>query len=252
MSDLTRNDFLGGQVRLWQPVRGYRAGVDPVLLAAACPAQKGEAVLELGCGAGAAMLCLAARTGAHVVGVEREPLYAGLARRNLAENRAEGAVVEADISALPPEVKARRFDHVIFNPPYFDRSKSSASPDAPREAAMGEETPLDTWLEVAAKRLRPGGSLTVIQRAERLDDLLAGFRGRLGSVTVLPIAPRQGRDARLVIVAGLKGGGAALRLLAPLVLHEGARHERDGEDYTLDTQAILRRGAAICDGKVKF
>ena len=36
-ADLTCNDFLGGRVRLYQPVKGYRAGVDPVLLAAAVP-----------------------------------------------------------------------------------------------------------------------------------------------------------------------------------------------------------------------
>ncbi|PJE33810.1 methyltransferase, partial [Pseudooceanicola lipolyticus] len=48
-SDLTRDSFIGGRVWLWQPRRGYRAGVDPVLLAAAVPARPGQRVLELGC-----------------------------------------------------------------------------------------------------------------------------------------------------------------------------------------------------------
>ncbi|MFO7806744.1 MAG: methyltransferase, partial [Paracoccaceae bacterium] len=72
MSALTQDAFLGGQLYLWQPRRGgYRAGVDPVLLAASVPAQAGETVLELGCGVGAAMLCLHARVkGLQLTGVE--------------------------------------------------------------------------------------------------------------------------------------------------------------------------------------
>jgi hypothetical protein len=60
-ADLTHDAFLGGMLRLWQPRSGYRAGVDPVLLAASVPAVAGQRVLELGCGVGTAILCLAAR-----------------------------------------------------------------------------------------------------------------------------------------------------------------------------------------------
>ena len=51
---LSYDAFLGGQVHLYQPKKGYRAGVDPVLLAACVNATAGQSVLELGCGAGAA------------------------------------------------------------------------------------------------------------------------------------------------------------------------------------------------------
>ena len=64
-SALTEDAFLGGRLRLLQPAQGYRAGVDPVLLAASVPAMLGQRVLELGCGVGAALLCLGRRgTGA--------------------------------------------------------------------------------------------------------------------------------------------------------------------------------------------
>mgnify|MGYP001821000592 CR=1 FL=1 len=58
MDDLSRDAFLGGKLHLLQPKTGYRAGVDPVLLAASVPAAAGERVLDLGCGVGAAALCL--------------------------------------------------------------------------------------------------------------------------------------------------------------------------------------------------
>jgi tRNA1Val (adenine37-N6)-methyltransferase len=97
--DLTRDAFLGGRLHVWQPKQGYRAGTDPVFLAAACPAQAGDSVLELGCGVGVASLCLGARvSGLTLTGIERQGDYAALARRNAEEAGLKLEVVEADIA----------------------------------------------------------------------------------------------------------------------------------------------------------
>ncbi|TNF21674.1 MAG: methyltransferase domain-containing protein [Rhodobacteraceae bacterium] len=245
-AETTDNAFLGGRLQILQPRRGYRAGVDPVLLAASVPARAGQSVLELGCGGGTALLCLGARVaGLHLTGVERQGAYAGLARENARRNGIKIAVIEADLDDLPPALRAQGFDHVIANPPFFSRAASSASADAGREGGRGESLPLARWLEVAAKRLRPGGHVTVIQRAERLPDLLAACAGRLGSLEILPLSPRQGRAARLVLLRGRKGGGAAFCLHAPVVLHRGERHARDGDDYTPMISDVLRNAAAL-------
>jgi tRNA1(Val) A37 N6-methylase TrmN6 len=84
---VTVDGFLGGRLRLAQPETGYRAGIDPVLLAAACPAQTGQEVLELGCGVGVASLCLGWRVpGLALSGVEIMGDYAQIARENAARN----------------------------------------------------------------------------------------------------------------------------------------------------------------------
>ena len=94
-SGTTRDAFLGGKLRLRQPRRGYRAGIDPVLLAASVPARPGQSVLDLGCGAGAAALCLAARVGGlRLAGLERQADYAELARANAAEMTATADAYE--------------------------------------------------------------------------------------------------------------------------------------------------------------
>ena len=85
----------------------------------------------------------------------------------------------------------------------------------------------------------------MIQRAERLPDLLAASDARIGDLTVLPIAPRQGRKAELVILQARKGGKGRFRLLAPLVMHQGARHIADGESYTEQVNGILRHGKPL-------
>ncbi|NVK14144.1 MAG: methyltransferase [Rhodobacteraceae bacterium] len=244
--ELTRNGFLGGRVQLWQPVRGYRAGVDPVLLAAAVPARAGEAVLELGCGAGQALLCLGARVqGLSLAGVELQAPYAELARRNAQANSQVIDVFEADLSALPEVLKQCQFHHVIANPPYYKAGAHSQARDDGRKVALGEGTPLSDWITTAARRLAPKSYLHMIQRADRLPDMLAGCNGVLGSIEVLPLAPRHSRAAELVILRARKGGRADFRLHAPLILHEGCRHERDGESYRPEISAILRDGAAL-------
>lgn len=236
--------FLGGRLHLTQPARGYRAGADAVMLAAACPAAPGTRVLDLGCGAGAAMLCLGVRVpGLDLTGVERDPDMADLARDNAAANGIVARVVTADVTALPAVLRAERFDHAIANPPFF--GPGTQAPDPARAAARHEDAPLAAWIDAALRRLRPGGTLTLIHRAEALDRILIGLDGRAGDVAVLPVAARADRAAGRVIVRARKGARGPLRLLAPFVMHAAAAHLRDGEDLTPAAQAVLRHAAPI-------
>jgi tRNA1(Val) A37 N6-methylase TrmN6 len=243
---LTCDALLGGRVRLWQPATGYRAATDPVLLAAACPARPGERVLDLGCGVGAAALCLAARVeGLELHGLELQSDYAALARRNAEANGAAFAVHEGDIAAPPAALRARMYDHVIANPPFFP-ADGPASPRADRDAARRESPGgVAAWVDTGLRRLRQGGWLTLIHRVERLPELLAALEGRAGDAAVLPLAPREGRPAPRVIVKARKDSRGPFRLAAPLVLHGGAAHVADGDDFTAAAAAILRHGEAL-------
>ena len=101
-AELTEDGFLGGRLSLLQPARGYRAGVDPVFLAAATPARPGQSVLDLGCGVGTAALCLGARVpDLSLAGLERQPDYAALARENATRNGIPLTVIEGDLPARP-------------------------------------------------------------------------------------------------------------------------------------------------------
>lgn len=245
--ELSRDAFLGGRLHLYQPKAGYRAGVDPVLLAAAVPARPGQSVLELGCGAGAAIFCLGARVAdLALTGVELQPAYAELARRNAAENGLPFEIFCADLGVLPAALRQRQFDHVIANPPYFRPGAHSRAVDAGRATALSEtETPLALWVAVAAKRLAPKGYLHMIQRVDRLPEMLAACEGRLGAPEVLPLAARAGRAPELVILRARKGGRAAFRLHAATILHDGERHLEDGGGYGPEIIDVLRGGAGL-------
>jgi tRNA1(Val) A37 N6-methylase TrmN6 len=242
----TLDAFLGGRVTLRQPRHGYRAATDPVFLAAACPAKAGETVLELGCGVGAASLCLAARVpGLRLTGVERQDVYADLARENAARAGADLTVIAADLGTLPADLRQKSFDHVLANPPYFPPGEGSRAQDAGREAANREDTPLAIWIATARARLKPGGWLTLIHLAERLPDCLMPLAEGFGAITVLPLQPRPGRAANRVLIRARKSARTPFRLLAPFLIHEGAEHVADAPDFTAEAHAVLRGGAAL-------
>jgi tRNA1(Val) A37 N6-methylase TrmN6 len=239
---LTEDRLLDGRLRLIQPRDGYRAAIDPVFLAAAVSAQPGERVLDLGCGAGAAALCLLARCQqVSVTGLELQESLAELARRNAALNAMEGRFIPlcGDAAAPPPGLDG--FDHVLTNPPFFAEGSGTPAANASRAIAHQErELDLAGWVKAAVKMLRPKGRLTLIHRADRLGDILAALRGRgVGDITILPLWPKADRAAGRVIVAARKGVRSPLRLLPGLVLH--------GDDgaFTSSAQAVLRGGAAL-------
>ena len=238
--------FMGGLVQLAQPLNGYRAGVDPVLLAASVPAKAGETVLELGCGGGVASLCLGRRVaGLSLTGIELQADYADLARENAARNGIVFTVYAADLNALPAKVKAQRFDHVIANPPYYDRARSVPSANQQREMGLGGDTPLRKWVSVASKRLAPKGQLHFVQRADRLPELISAIHTSLGSIELQPLYARTGRDAHLVLVRAKKEGRADFRLHAPIVMHQGAEHGGNDKNYNEIIEAVLRHGAEL-------
>ncbi len=238
----TSDGLLGGRVRLLQPRRGYRVAIDPVLLAAAVEADAGDSVLDAGVGTAAAALCLAERVaGCNVVGIERDVQLATLARASVELNGKSGRVrvIEGDLLDPPADLREAAFDVVMSNPPYLASARSPGPDDTQRANAHVEGVPLERWLDACLRRLRPGGRIALVHRADRLEDILGGLRDRAGDLCVVPLWPRVGAAAARVIVLGRKGARGPLTLVPGLVLHE------PGGGFTQAAAAILREGQAL-------
>ncbi len=240
---MTEDSLLGGRVRLRQPAEGYRAAIDPVLLAAATPAAAGDVVADLGCGVASAGLCLLHRVPqANVVGLELQPLLGGLARDNARLNGMQDrlSIHIGDVLAPPDFGAPGSFDHVMMNPPYLDPGTGRLSQhEARRIATVEGEAGLPAWISCAFDLLRPRGSLTLIHRADRLAEILALFSDDWGGLAVLPLWPRRDQPAKRVIVQACKASGAPLRLLSGLVLHD-----HDGT-FSPAADAVLRAAQAL-------
>lgn len=248
-ADVTDDAFLGDALNVLQPRSGYRAGIDAVLLAASvADAGAPLRVLDAGAGVGVVGLCVARRlAAADVVLVEREPELAALAVANITRNDlgSRVRVVTSDLTARPgalPEraLRDEAFDVVLANPPFHVSGHGTTS-HQPLKAAAHEMSAddLDTWVRFAARVARPGGTFTMIHRADAARDILAAFAQRFGAVRLKPIYARPGEPAIRVLVQGIKGSRSRMTICSPLVLHG------DGHAFTPEVDAILRHGAPL-------
>lgn len=246
-ASLTEDAFLGGRLRVLQPEKGYRAGIDAVFLAAAIPVAAGETVFEAGIGVGVAALCLIARNPAiHVTGIEVATRYAMMCEENAKRNGFGQLlkVIHADVKDAMRRDLAHMpqhgtFAHAYANPPYFEDGKVTPSPSLLKAQAhaFGPDD-LDLWIKVMHAMVSLRGSVTLIHRAESLGKILVAMEDRFGDIRVAPLYAREGTAASRVIVQGIKGSKAPMQLLPGLILHG------DGNAFTPDADAVLREGMA--------
>ncbi|WP_423068758.1 tRNA1(Val) (adenine(37)-N6)-methyltransferase [Devosia sp. CN2-171] len=244
---LTRDAFLGGRLTVTQPERGFRAGLDSVLLGSAV-AEGARTLLDLGAGVGtAALVALADIPALTATLVEADPAMLALAGLNA---RANGMGDRAKLIGLDLTASGRvraaaglpsdHFTSIIANPPFFDPARGSAPSPARADARHMDETTLDTWVKTAATHAAPDGEVIFVHTAEALPPLLVAFTQRFGAVTALPLLPREGQPASRILVRGIKGSRAPFRLLASRPLHEA-----DGRAFRPEFDAIFRGTARL-------
>ena len=240
-TELSEDLFLDGTVILRQPVSGYRAAIDPVMLAASVNAGPADSVLDAGCGHGAAAICLARRVqGCSVTGVDIRPASVSLANDNARLNGLSARVqaMVGDLLRPLPLITAGTFDHVMANPPFLEAARAEASPQKDRASANLEgEAGLGDWISFLVRMVRTKGTITLIHRADRLDEILKLLHGIAGETVVYPLWPKRGAAAKRVIVRARKGIRTPLTVSPGLVLHE------DDGTYTERVDGILRGGA---------
>ncbi len=243
--NITTDMLLGERVTLNQARRGYRVAIDPVLLAASVPATAGEHVLDMGCGSGAASLCLAARvSGVTIDGLELMPQMRELAVLNTQANDQQNRIkiIDGNVAHPPAEIIARPYDHVMSNPPYLSAGSGNPPPDPVKAAAMVEgEAGLDRWISLAGQVLKTKGTLTLVHRADRLEDILGCLKKQFGGVVVYPLWPDMERvqPAKRVLIRAIKGIKTPLSILPGLALHKS-----DGT-YSPNAAAILSDAKAL-------
>jgi len=239
--DVTVDDFLGGAVRLMQPKTGYRVSMDTVMLAAAVPAQAGETVLEGGVGTAGAAICLARRVErVQVRGVELQEDMLTLGQRNVAFNGLGDRILLENGCITDLSGPQSEYDHVMLNPPYLPEGKAIRPPAATKGIAhMDTSATLKDWMRFAVHKVKQKGTITVIIRADRVDEAIAHLHRRVGEMMLMPLWPRLGVPAKRVIIQGRKGMHGAAHILPGLALHG------EIERYTPDAKKILWDGAAL-------
>lgn len=232
---------LGKRVQLRQPADGFRTGLDAVLLAAACPAKRGDRILDLGCGVGAAGFCVLTRISeTTLTGIDIQADHIALAQANAALNKLQdrAAFQVMDIrNASFQSLGVKGFDQVICNPPYLESGHYTPTAKPQRAKALGhdsEDISVKDWIAAAHRCLKPGGTLSLIHRADYTDKIIQAMGKRFGAVQIIPLWPRRGRPAKRVIIR------AAKDRKSPAALHPGiVLHNAQGT-YTAAAEKLLR------------
>ncbi len=245
-TDTIENYLLDGKIRLLQPCEGYRAAIDPILLAAMVqPTVYGAQnirVLELGCGVGSALLCLAYRLqSATITGLELHPMLRELAMHNIRANEFDkrAAVIAGDLRDHRQLLKEDGFDWVIANPPFLREGHHRPPPNSLKALAFAEgSTTLIDWIKAAAYALKRRGQAVFVQRTDRMDEMVTLLKTyHFGDLTLVPLWPKAFVESKRMLIIARSQCKSPSRILPGLILHQ-----EDGL-YTEKTERILRGGA---------
>jgi tRNA1(Val) A37 N6-methylase TrmN6 len=246
--DVTEDAALGTRLKLRQPRKGHRFGHDAILLAAATGARRGEQIVDLGAGVGAAGLALAMRIpDATVTLIDIDPDLVDLAAENAKLNGLDRRVrsIALDVGGSEQDfaregLAAGTIDRVLMNPPFNDPERHSRSPDLARARAhQASWDTVVTWTTTAARLLVPNGILTLIWRTEGLGQVLSALERSFGAVTVLPVHPRADAPAIRVLVRAIRGSGGPFALLPGFALNDARGRA------TPEAESVLRGGAPL-------
>ena len=235
-------EFFRGSMKFLQSDRLFRLGTDAMVLADFAQLPAGAAVCDLCAGTGAVgLLLLAEDPTRSVTAVELQPEACAVMAQTAAENGLEAAlrVLCADLRQYRDLLPHGAFRHVVCNPPY-DPVSSGLAPENPAVAIARTELccTLDDAVSAAAWLLKPGGSLDLVYRPERLTDLLCTLREhRLEPKRLRFVCHSPGKTPSLVLVRAVSGGRSGLRAEPELLLHgaDGAETDEYRRIYHLDS-----------------
>lgn len=220
LDDLQRNGY-----RIIQKPDGFRFGVDAVLLAAFAEVKPGAKVLDMGTGTGIIPILMEARTKAgHITGLEIQEEFADMAARSVKLNGLEEKIniVTGDIKEACRIFGGASFDVVTTNPPYMNDSHGLKNPDLPKAIARHEILcNLEDVVREASMVLKSGGKLFMVHRPHRMIEIIAMMRKyHLEPKRIRMVHPFIDKEANMVLIEAVKGGGSYLKMESPLIVYK--------------------------------
>ena len=234
--------LLNKTVKIYQPEGFYHASTDAVWLAASVnKIKKGDNFLDVGSGTGAVSLCIAARfkdKGINITGIDIQKELIEASKKSALANNFNNVLFE-QIDIMKNKYKPCYFNHVLSNPPYS--IGDMPSPNLSKATAHNfDEISFNKWIDFCIKALKPQGRFYMINRAEALEYIISGLRGRLGGIEVLPIFSKPSdAKAKRVIVRAQKDSKAPLIIHTPIYVH------KDDCSHSELAEKILRQAQAL-------
>ena len=220
LDDLQRNGL-----KIIQKTDGFCFGMDAVLLSGFASVKPGERALDLGTGTGIIPLLLSAKTkGDHFTGLEIQTEIMKMAQRSVALNGLEKKIdiIQGDIKEASRIFGAARFDVVTSNPPYMNDAHGLKNPGDVKAISRHEVLcTLEDVVREGTKALKPGGRFYMVHRPHRLAEIITVMRQyKLEPKRMKFVHPFADKDANMVLIEAVRGGGAWLKLEPPVIVYK--------------------------------
>lgn len=234
------DDLQLGGLSIIQDPKGFCFGVDAVLLSDFVKIRSGAVVVDLGTGTGILPILLSAKSQAKkFIAFEIQEEVAAMARRSVLYNGLEARVeiVTEDLKNALNHLNKSSVDVVVTNPPYVVQGGGIVNPDDAKAISRHEiHCTLQDVIQTSSELLKPGGAFYMVHRPSRLADAIEAMRAfKIEPKEIRFVHPRAGQPPNILLIKGVRGGGAELRICPPLNIYQ-----EDGS-YVPEILAIYRR-----------
>lgn len=234
----TIDTLKGGEIRIFQPKKGYRFSIDAVLLAHFVRPERANAILELGAGSGVVSFLLAHNyPRLKITAIEYQSELAHLAELGVEANALSDRmkVIAGDIRKIKAIIPRASFPLVCSNPPFREMGGGRISSDKSRRLARHEITlNLKELLSIINYSLKPLGRAFLVYPVRRMAELLALLpEYDLTAKRLRLVYPFTEKPANLFLLEVRRGGKIELLVEPPLYIWK-----REGE-YSREVSAML-------------
>lgn len=219
------DDLQLGGLRILQKVKGFRYGMDAVLLSDFIRVQPREHVVDFGTGTGILPLLLYGRgKGSRYDAFELQAEMADMAARTMRLNGLEDRVTvhHASVTEAEARLGAGTVDAIICNPPYGTPDATLKNPsETLRLARHQDQDGLIAWFRAAHRILRGKGRMAVIYPAPRMLELMTTMEAaHLTPKRFRLVYPGPEKAANLVLVEAMKDAKPMLHPEPPLIIYQ--------------------------------
>lgn len=186
--------------------------------------QKDKKILDFCTGNAPVAMFLSMKTKALIVGVELQKEIYELGKKSIIENNLQDRImlINDDIKNIKKYYDSDSFDVVTCNPPYFKvhNSKMINENDIKSIARHEIKCNLEEVIIHAKHMLKTGGVLALVYPPSRLIEIIMKMKSfNIEPKKVQFVYSKEGSEASILLIEGVKNGNPGLKVLPPLYVH---------------------------------
>ena len=238
-----RLDEVNEKLTIIQKKDGLTFGTDAFLLAAFMKQQKYSRAVELGAGTGIiSLLCAVRDKFSHIHALEIQSDFFDITKKNISYNGLSERIspLLCDVRIIKAADVGGEVDAVFSNPPFMTTDSGKRNESDRKYIARHEVCgDIGDFCAAAYRLLKHGGKFYCVWRPDRLSSLMAAMReNRLEPKLMCFVHGDTQTGSSMVLVSATKGGAEGLKILPPLILHEGKSESGGARPMTARAEKI--------------